>query len=105
MRMKTRDLNLPDRIPVAGMIYTVEYRKRLFSEGGKPAQGTCLLDDKKIQLLTRYPTREAALACFRHECNHAIALEYVIEISHDDLERISQGQNQIELAIEAAHLR
>jgi len=103
--MNTRDLKLPDRIPVGGMIYTVEYRKRLFAEDGKPAQGTCLLEEKRIQLLTRYPTREAALGAFRHECNHAIALEYVIEISHDDLERISQGQNQVQLATDAARLK
>ena len=103
--MNTRNLNLPDRIPIGGMIYTLEYRKRLFNDKGEPAQGACLLEEKKIQLLTRYPTHEAALGAFRHEYNHAIVLEYVIEISHDDLERMSQGQNQVQLAIDAALLK
>ena len=100
--MKARDLNLPTRIPIGGMIYTVSYHKRIFTEDGKPAQSACQLESKDIQMLTRYPTPEAAWGAFRHEYNHAITLEYVIEISHDDLERMSQGQNQVELAINSA---
>lgn len=92
--MKTRSLNFPERIPVAGMIYRVEYRKRIRDEDGSLSDGACDLEEKIIYLLTKYPTPEAAREAFRHEHLHAIKHEYSVEVSHTDLDRIAQGLTQ-----------
>jgi hypothetical protein len=94
-------MHFPERIPIGGMIYTLELRKRIL-DGDELVDGLCLFAEKKLLLLTRYATRELALEVFDHETNEAIVQEYVIRITHDDLERLSQGQAQVDLAEEAA---
>jgi len=101
--MKTADLHFPTRIPIGGVIYTLELREQIVHEH-ELVDGLCLFLEKKILLLVEYPTKEVAQKTFKHETNHGIALEYVVEISHTDLERLSQGQNQVDGAVEAARL-
>ncbi len=94
--MKTRALGFPDRVRVAGIIYRVEYRKRIWDDDDGLCDGACDLDRKIITLLRKYPTREVAHQAFWHEKMHAIVTEYGIEMSHEDLDRIAQGITQAE---------
>lgn len=101
--MKTADLHFPIRIPIGGVTYTLELHEQLV-EDYELVDGRCLYDEKKILLLTEYATEEIARGVFKHETNHAIVRQYVITLSHEDLERMSQGQAQVDLAVEAAKL-
>lgn len=98
--MKTADLHFPTRIPIGGVIYTLELHEQLI-EDCELVDGRCLFDEKKILLLTEYATEEIARQLFRHETNEAIVRQYVVDLSHNDLERMSQGQAQVDLAVEA----
>lgn len=96
--INTRDLGFADRVPVAGIIYRVEYRKRIRDADGDECFGGCDQHEKIILLLTKYPTEAVARQAFWHEKMHTINTEYGIEMSHEDLDRIAQGITQAEMA-------
>ena len=102
--IKTCDLNFPERIPVASIIYRVEYRKRIRDEDDDPCGGLCDPNKKILYLLTKYPTEAVARQAFWHERVHAINTEYGIEMSHEDLDRIAQGITQAEMATKSPTL-